>query len=115
MKDKSTKNLRGTVPYYRCLIFEPLPDEDDDGAAPTPVLQQGVTVGYRSGNLAIVFKRRVPRTQQQRDLAQSQNIQRFIIMTDKYQWVEAQLRNGHLERCADGKKPKHLALHLSRN
>lgn len=80
-----------------------------------PVSLEGRTVGYRNGNLAIIFKRRVPTASQQRDLAQSQHVERLIVMTDKYQWVESGLRNGRLERIAEGRKPKHLALHLSKN
>lgn len=84
-------------------------------SSPEPILSNGKTVGYRHRTLAIVFKRRVPSIQQQRDLARNQGIDRLIVMTDKYQWVEAQVRQGRLERCANGRKPKHLALHLSRN
>ena len=83
--------------------------------APQPISVNGRIVGYRNGQLAIVFKRRVPSTNDQRQLAQSENIERLIVMTDKYQWVEAQNREGRLARCAEGRKPKHLALHLSGN
>jgi hypothetical protein len=83
--------------------------------AARPVVINGKIVGYQSGKIALVFKRRLPTTGEQRDVARIHDVERLIVMTDKYQWVEARMRNGRLERFADGRKPKHLALHLSKS
>ena len=83
------------------------------GAGFEVVTVSGQAIGYRAGNLAIVFKRRVPTTSAQREVAQSLNLERLIVMTDRYQWVEARGNAERLERYAHGRKPKHLALHLS--
>ncbi len=83
--------------------------------APEPILVNGTTVGYSSGKLAIVFKRRVDSTNEQRELARSRALKRLIVMTDKYVWSEWRMHGGRLQRHADGKKPKHLALYLSAN
>jgi hypothetical protein len=77
------------------------------------IMASGHVVGYRARNLAIVFKRRVPTTGAQREVAQHLNLERLIVMTDKYQWVEARPNAERLQRYAHGRKPKHLALHLS--
>ena len=94
------------APY---LLTEP------GAAAPEPISVKGKTVGYRRGKLAIAFKRRVDSATEQRELAHSQELERLIVMTDKYQWVESRMNNGRLERYAEGRKPKRLVLHLSRN
>lgn len=84
-------------------------------AAPEPISVNGKMVGYRNGNVAIIFKRRVASTQQQRELARDHSVERLIVMTDKYVWAESRMDHGRLKRYADGRKPKHLALHLSKN
>jgi len=75
----------------------------------------GKTVGFRKGTLAIIFRRRLASGNEQRQLILDLGLKRLIVMTDKYQWVELRLSRGQLERYADGRKPKHLALHLSKN
>lgn len=84
-------------------------------ADPEKIAIDGKTIGYRAGNLAIIFKRRVPSTNGQREITRDFAIERLIVLTDKYQWVEARQSGDRLERYAYGRKPKHLALHLSGN
>jgi len=85
------------------------------GAEPEPILFNGTRVGCRSGPLAIVFRRRIIGTVEQRELVRKEGLERLIVMSDKYQWVEARMIEGRLERCADGRKPKHLAHRLLGN
>jgi hypothetical protein len=85
------------------------------GSAPEPITIESRTVGYRKGNLAIVFKRRLGSADEHRQLIQRLALDRLIVMTDKYQWAELRLTKSRLERFADGRKPKHLALRLSEN
>lgn len=80
-----------------------------------PIVTNGIIAGYRSGAFAIVFKRRIDSATQRQSLALRLGLERMLVLTDKYAWSEWRLNNKRLERCADGKKPKHLALHLSRN
>jgi hypothetical protein len=42
-------------------------------------------------------------------------LDQLVVLTDKYQWVEMKYRGGRWERVQEGRKPKHLARHLSRN
>lgn len=84
-------------------------------ADPLPVLVGGSTVGYSDGVCAIVLKRRGGGTEQLRELVEALKIERLIVMTDKYQWSDSHLVGGHLVRRAQGRKPKHLVLHLSKS
>lgn len=86
-----------------------------EAAPPVAILIKGKPVGYRRGPLAIVFRRRVPSTNDQRQLMRSLALERLIVLTDKYQWVEMRPRANGIERVANGRKPKHLAPRLLGN
>ena len=81
---------------------------------PQPILMAGKTSGYRVGDRAILFRSRA-NLQQQRELAQAQDLASMVVMNDKYQWVENRVVAGRLERSAEGRKPKHLIRHLLEN
>ena len=64
------------------------------------------TIGYRYETTAIVFKRRIASGADQRSLARDAGIERLILLTDKYQWVETRMIDEELRRVADGRKPE---------
>ena len=57
----------------------------------------GQTVGYRNGTLGLVFKRRVPTTNDQRQLAVRENLQRLIVMTDNTNGSKPDCETGGLK------------------
>lgn len=79
---------------------------------PEEIVVGGSTIGYRTGQLAIVFQRRVPTTKEQQNLVRQQDLERLIVLFDKYHWVEAKPVANALKRVASGKKPKFLVRHL---
>jgi hypothetical protein len=88
------------------------------GSAPEPVTINGTTIGYRRGDLGIIFRRRVASAPEQRQLVEAHNFQQMIVMNDKYQWGGWRMRNGRLAKFVaelGQRKPKHLALYLLRN
>jgi hypothetical protein len=72
-------------------------------------------VGYRNGKIGILFKRRAGPAREQHRIAQESGLGRVIVMTDKYQWSDFEVKATSLGRLADGRKPKHLVTHLSKS
>ena len=115
--------LRATVDAYRefedfsvwsgFAVLAPYLLAQLGAGEPEPIIVSDKTVGYRTGAIAMIFKRRVPTAGEQRDVMRANRLTRVIILTDKYQWSDNRFTNGRLERLTDGKKPKHLVLHLS--
>lgn len=79
----------------------------------TPIKPKHDTIGYRNSRLGIFFKRRVGPLRDQLRIAQESGLGRVIIMNDKYQWSDFEVKASSLARLADGRKPKHLVTHLS--
>lgn len=80
------------------------------------VMKEGEKItGYRKGEFGIVFKRRANSQDDQKQVASKNKLKRMIVLSDKYQWIDIGVEGNSLERIADGKKPKHLVTHLSKN
>jgi hypothetical protein len=85
------------------------------GNSVTAIKDGDTTAGFCKGNLGIIFKRRANAQEKQKQIAAKNGLKRMIIMTDKYQWIDIGVEENSLRRLVDGKKPKHLLTHLSRN
>lgn len=119
-----TPILRETIDVYREfedytvwsgfeVLAQHLLVQHGAGAVTPLIAAAGSTVGFRSANLGIIFKRRAVSTREQYAVAQTAALTRVIVMTDKYQWIDANVTRSSLERSAEGRKPKHLATRLS--
>lgn len=85
------------------------------GGQVVAITEGDTTVGFRKSDIGVVFKRRANSQDEQKQVAAKNRLKRMIVMTDKYQWIDIGVEGNSLERLADGKKPKHLLTHLSRN
>lgn len=66
--------------------------------------------GYRAGDVAVLFRRRITSAKQQREIAVSCQLEWVVVMTDKYNWTRYRVVAGRLDKTDNGKKPKHLSL-----
>jgi hypothetical protein len=82
---------------------------------PKAIVHGEKTIGYYVAGLALLFKRYVGTAKDLFDMAKRYKFARIIVMTDKYQWVETKVLAKGLLRGTEGRKPKHLVLHLSGN
>jgi hypothetical protein len=71
--------------------------------------------GFHKGDVGVIFKRRAYSVEDQKRVAKDNALKRMILFSDKYQWVDIGAENGQLKKLADGKKPKYLITHLSKN
>jgi hypothetical protein len=78
----------------------------------TPLVEAGVTVGYRCGDLGFLLKRRAETAAIQQAIAVANQLTVLFVLNDKYQWWQHQLVGGELLQVGKGKKPKHLAARL---
>ena len=86
------------------------------GAAIEEIVVQGKgVVGYRSGTMGILFRRRVTSSRDQQSAAHAARLARLITLTDKYVWSDYDVQRDALQRRAEGRKPKHLVIHLAGN
>ena len=87
-----------------------------EGAEIMPITEGNhLTIGYRDDDFGIILKRRAVAKDDQRIVADRAGLKRLIVMTDKYQWIDITVKPNSFEPRTSGRKPKHLAIHLSKN